>query len=111
MSATSVLDSQCDMAKNDKKTLKDDELGNWDKAITCADGVWLKNFIVLTALQQFGLLYYTHKYQKGSPNDTDLWHGTSKRMEGVALDELFEKAKDLNIVDHIQDADSSSAKH
>ena len=33
-------------------------------------------------------------------------------MEGVALDEIFENAKleGLNIVDHIQDADSSSAK-
>lgn len=118
-SVTSILDSQCEMVKNDMKVLKDDELGNWNKAITCADGVWLtKGFhstngtATLRNYMNNSLLYYTHNCQKGSPNDTDLWHGTSKGMEGVALDELFEKAKleGLNIVDHIQDADSSSAK-
>ena len=38
-SVTSVLGSQCEIAKNDMKALKDDELGNWNKAIICADGV------------------------------------------------------------------------
>ena len=77
------------------KTLQDHEAGSWKKAITCADGVWLtkgyhstNGSATIRNQQNNSLLYYTHKCQKGSPNDTDLWLGTSKGMEGVSLEEI-----------------------
>ena len=60
------------------------------------------------------LLYYEHICQKGSDNvvEGELYSGTSMSAEGYAAHITFQKAKKegMEVANHWQDADSSSAK-
>ena len=117
----SMLDKVCEVAKQEMKDKKEDELGSWKKAVTVADGTWQtrgwhsKNatFTVRNYLNG-ALLYYHHLCQKGRDNviEEELYKGTSKSAEGYAARLTFKRAKEegMEVAVHWQDADSSSAK-
>ena len=114
-----MVDEHCKVAKEYLKSKKQDELGSWDHAVTCADGTWMtrshhsKNatFSIRDYLTG-ALLYYKHLCQHGRDEIVeDLYEGTSKSAEGFAACQTFQEAKKdgINIVIHWQDADSSSS--
>ena len=117
----SMLDKVCEVAKQEMKDKKEDELGSWKKAVTVADGTWQtrgwhsKNatFTVRNYLNG-ALLYDYHLCQKGRDKviEEELYKGTSKSAEGYAARLTFKRAKEegREVAVHWQDADSSSAK-
>ena len=102
------------------KSMCDDELGSWKRAVTSADGTWQtrgwhsKNATFSIRNYFTGaLLYYKHLCQKGRDDiiQDELYAGTSKSAECFAALVTFKKAKEegMQIAVHWQDADSSSA--
>ena len=115
-----MLDEVCEIAKQEMKGKKEDELGSWKRTVTAADGTWQtrgwhsKNatFSIRNYLNG-ALLYYKHLFQKGRDEiiQEELYAGTSKAAEGYAARDTFRKAKEegMQVAVHWQDADSSSA--
>ena len=116
-----VLDRMCESANKDMKAKSDHELGSWKRAVTTADGAWqtrgwFSKNATFSIRNYFNgaLLYYHHSCQKGSDNvvEGELYSGTSMSAEGYAAHITFQKAKKegMEVANHWQDADSSSAK-
>ncbi len=116
-----MVNELCEREKKRMQEMKDDELGSWKRAVTCADGTWMtRGFHSQNATYSIrnyftgALLYYKHICQKGSDKiiDEKLYKGTSKSAEGYSARVLVETAKDegMKIEIHWQDADSSSNK-
>ena len=114
-----MVDRMYEEAKTEMKTMNQDELGSWNRAVTSADGAWMtcghhsKNFTFSIRNYYTGaLLYRKHLCQKGRDTliNEELCQGTSKGAEGYAARLTFKKAKEegINIASHWQDADSSS---
>ena len=115
-----MLDEVCEIAKQEMKDKRDDELGSWKRAVTTADATWqtrgwhsknasfsMRNYL------NGALLYYQHLCQKGRGGSSEeLYKGTSKSAEGYAARVTCKRAKEegMQIAVHWQDADSSSAK-
>ena len=36
-----MVDEMCEQEKKRMKAMKDNELGSWKQAVTCADGTWM----------------------------------------------------------------------
>ena len=115
-----MLDEVCEIAKQEMKAKREDELGSWKRAVTTADGTWQtrgwhsKNatFSIRNYLNG-ALLYYQNLCQKGRGSSSEeLYKGTSKAAEGYAARATCKRAKEegMKIAIHWQDADSSSAK-
>ena len=116
-----MLDKVCEVAKQEMKDKKEDELGSWKKAVTVADGTWQTRgwhsmnatFTVRNYLNG-ALLYYYHLCQKGRDKviEEELYKGTSKSTEGYAARLTFTRAKEegMEVAVHWQDADSSSGR-
>lgn len=116
-----ILDEMCNKEKERMKSLPDEDLGSWKRAVCTSDGVWhtrghfSKNgSFVIKNYMTGGLLWYGHKCMRGNDNvvEDDLYLGTSKSMEGVLSDECYKQAKDEGCLVEVvwQDGDSSSAK-
>ena len=114
-----MVDRMCEEAKTEMKTMNQDELGSWNRAVTSADGAWMtrghhsKNFTFSIRNYYTGaLLYRKHLCQKGRDDliNEEFYQGTSKGAEGYAARLTFKKAKEegINIAIHWQGADSSS---
>ena len=98
-----MLDEVCEIAKQEMKGKKEDELGSWKRAVTTADETWQtrgwhsKNatFSIRNYLNG-ALLYYKHLCQKGRDEiiQEELYAGTSKAAEGYAARDTFRKAKE-----------------
>ncbi len=89
---TSMVDEQCDLAKEQMKAKPAAEIGSFENAVTTADGAWLtrgfhsQNFSYQVRDYLTGaLLYYQHLCQKGGDNicEGGLFGGTSKAAEGL----------------------------
>ena len=110
----------CETAKTEMKLKPPEELGLWQRAVTCSDGVWLtrghysKNatYTVRNYMTN-NLLYVIHKCQRGRDTvvQEELYEGTSRAAEGYSTEEAFTQAKEegLQVAIHWQDADSSAA--
>ena len=88
-----MVDRMCEEAKTEMKTMNQDELGSWSRAVTSADGAWMtrghhsKNFTFSIRHYYTGaLLYRKHLCQKGRDTliNEELYQGTSKGAEGYA---------------------------
>ena len=97
-----MVDRMCEEAKIEMKSLNQDELGSWSRAVTSADGAWMtrghfsKNFTFSIRNYYTGaLLYRKHLCQKGRDNmiNEELYQGTSKGAEGYAAHLTFKKQK------------------
>ena len=106
-----MVDRMCEEAKTEMKTMNQDELGSWSRAVTSADGAWMtrghhsKNFTFSIRNYYTGaLLYRKHLCQKGRDTliNEELYQGTSKGAEGHAARLTFKKAKEegINIAIH-----------
>ena len=116
-----ILDEMCEDAKEQMRSISDEELGSWERAVTTCDGCWQIRghfsqnctFIVKNYLTG-ALLYYGHLSMRGSENisSEELWQGTAKAAEGHLAQVLWAKAKEegMKVEVNWQDADSSSAK-
>ena len=117
----SILDEMCNKEKERMKTLPQEQLGSWNRAVVTSDGVWhtrghlSKNgsFIIKNYLTG-GLLWYGHKCMRGRDDviEDELFEGTAKSMEGVLASECYEQAKSEGCKVEVvwQDGDSSAAK-
>ena len=121
----SVLDTVCELGRQQMRDLPDDRLGSWKHAVTQADGVWLTRghysqnatFTLRNHLTG-ALLYYKHLSQRSDLGDSEEesekreYQGTSRSAEGHLAQLVFEEAKadGMNIAVHWQDEDSTSAK-
>ena len=113
-----MVDRTCEEAKTEMKTINQNELGSWNRAVTSADGAWMtrghhsKNFTFSIRNYTGALLYQKHLCQRGRDTSINekLYQGTSKVVEGYAARLTFNKAKEegINICIHWQDADSPS---
>ena len=91
--------------------MKDDELGSWKRAVTCADGTWMtRGFHSQNATYSIrnyftgALLYYKHICQKGSVKIL----GEELCKARVLVQTAKEEGMSIDI--HWQDADSSLSK-
>ena len=61
-----MVERMCEEAKTEMKTMNQDELGSWSRAVTSADGQHSKNFTFSIRNYYTGaLLYQKHLCQKG----------------------------------------------
>ena len=112
----SLLDKQCELAKESMKKLPDTQIGSFKRAVTTSDGCWQirghsspnATFVIIDYYSH-GLLYYKNLSMKGR-DKSELWEGTSKSAEGYMADVLFGQAKNEGMIVEVnfQDADSSS---
>ena len=120
-SLKSMVDEQCELAKQKMKEKPAAEFGSFQNAVTTADGAWLtrghhsQNFTYkVRDYMTSALLYYQHLCQRGKDNlcEDGLYKGTSKFAEGYGTSLVFGRAKEegMNVSIHWMDKDSSSAK-
>ncbi len=92
-----------ELCEREKKRMKDDKLGSWKRAVTCADGTWMtRGFHSQNATYSIrnyftgALLYYKHICQKGSVKilGEELYKGTSKSADGYSARVLVQTAKE-----------------
>ena len=90
-----MLDEQCERAKAEMKSIPDDELGSFKRAVTNADGAWMtrghhsQNFTFhMRDYFTNAIIYYQHLCHKGEDEilEDNLYEGTSKAAEGYAAD-------------------------
>ena len=90
----SMVDSMCDEAKQEMKSMDQDILGSWTRAVTSADGSWMtRGFHSKNATFSIrhyftgALLYRRHLCQKGKDRliKEELYQGTSKGMQHARL--------------------------
>ena len=116
-----MVAEMCEEAKEEMKTMDEHTLGSWKQAVTSADAAWMtrgrhsKNGTFSVRNYYNGaLLYYKHLCQHGRDNIVkgELYKGTSKSMEGFAVQEVMNQAKEegMKLAVHWQDSDSSAAK-
>jgi hypothetical protein len=110
-----LLDEMCEMARGEMRTMPQEELGSWKRAVTTVDGTWQSKNATFTIRNYMNgaLLYYHHSCQKGRTDvvGQELYRGTSKSAERYSAMLMFEKAKEdgMHVAIHWQDADSPSA--
>ena len=118
---TAMLDEVCELGKDEMKSVKDDRLGSWKRAVTTSDGCWhIRGFFsqnatfVIRNWLSGALLWYGHACMKGSDPvlADELYQGTAKSAEGFLASVLFERARDegCHVEINWQDQDSSSEK-
>ena len=118
---TNMLDSICELGKDEMKALPTGQLGSWERAVTTSDGCWhIRGFFsqnctfVIRNWLTGALLWYGHVCMRGTDPiiEDELYKGTAKSAEGYLASILFEKAKEegCHIEVNWQDQDSSSEK-
>ena len=116
-----MLDTICEIGKDEMKALPSEQLGSWERAVTTSDGCWhIRGFFsqnctfVIRNWLTGALLWYGHACMRGSDPiiEDGLYRGTAKSAEGYLASILFEKAKEegCHIEVNWQDQDSSSEK-